>query len=256
MKINLNADMGESYGAWRMGDDEALLDVVGSASVACGWHAGEPDVMRRTVRAARERGVSIGAHPAFPDLQGFGRRPMQLRPTEVENLVLYQLGALQAIAASELHRVTHVKPHGALYNMAARDADMAMAIARAVHAVDPTLLLVAGAGSAMAAAAAELGLGFACEAFADRSYEDDGTLTPRGEPDALVHDPELAAENVLRMATEGRIVSRRGRVLEQRVDTVCVHGDGPDAVALARHIRARLEAAGVTLLSLPALLAG
>jgi len=255
MKVNLNADLGERGGGPPSGQEAALLELVGSASIACGFHAGDPDTMRATVRAARERGVSIGAHPSFLDREGFGRRPQSLAPAQVENLVLYQLGALQAIAAAEGHPVTHVKAHGALNNLAAADPALAGALASAIAQVDPSLVYVAVAGSAMEAAGEAAGLAVAREAFADRSYEDDGSLTPRSHPDALVHDPEAAAARVLRMVTEGVILTRTGRGLARRVDTVCLHGDSPGALAMARAIRAALEAAGVALLPLPELLA-
>jgi 5-oxoprolinase (ATP-hydrolysing) subunit A len=245
--IDLNCDMGEGFGAWAMGDDRAMLDIVTSANIACGFHAGDPSIMAETARLAREKGVRVGAHPAFNDILGFGRRNIQGdSPAVIERMVAYQIGALQACAALSGHRVTHVKPHGALYNMAALDADMAQAIARAVKAVDPALLFVVPPLSAMDKAGEALGLRVVREAFADRSYEDDGTLTPRKIAGSVIHVPELAAERVVRMVLDGAVTSRHGKRLPISADTICVHGDTPTAVAMAAAVRAALEAAGVT----------
>ncbi len=248
--INLNADLGESFGAWRMGADEALLDVVASANVACGFHAGDPLVMRRTVAAAKARGVSIGAHPAFPDLQGFGRRRMDIPPAELEALLIYQIGALQAMAVAEGTRVSHVKPHGALNNMACADRVLADCVARAVHAVDPRLILLAPAHSQLAVAGERLGLPVVLEVFADRAYQDDGQLVPRSQPGAMIHGAEAALAHVRRMLDEQAIVSLAGKRLPTRVQSICVHGDNPQAVASAAHIRRGLEAAGYAIAAL------
>ena len=249
--INLNADLGESFGAWRMGDDAALLQVIGSANIACGFHAGDPVVMRETVRLAVANGVSLGAHPAFPDLQGFGRRVMQLSPKELEATILYQVGALQAMAAAEGGRVSHVKPHGALNNMACADEAMATTVARAVKALDRELILLAPAHSALERAGEAAGLRVAREVFADRSYQADGQLTPRSQPGAVLHGAQDCVQHVLLMLEAGGIVTTDGQRLPTRIDSICVHGDGPGAVEAARAIRAALEAAGHRLVTLP-----
>lgn len=249
--INLNADLGESFGAWRMGDDAALLQVIGSANIACGFHAGDPVVMRETVRLAVANGVSLGAHPAFPDLQGFGRRVMQLSPKELEATILYQVGALQAMAAAEGGRVSHVKPHGALNNMACADEAMATIVARAVKALDRELILLAPAHSALERAGEAAGLRVAREVFADRRYQADGQLTPRSQPGAVLHGAQDCVQHVLRMLEAGGIVTADGQRLPTRIDSICVHGDGPGAVEAARAIRTALEAAGHRLVTLP-----
>jgi UPF0271 protein len=243
-RINLNADLGESFGAWRMGSDEALLGVVSSANIACGGHAGDPLVMRQTVRQALAHGVSLGAHPSFPDLQGFGRRRMDFSAAEVEALVLYQVGALQAMATAEGARISHVKPHGALNNMACVDAVLADAIARAVRALDARLILLAPALSELAAAGRRAGLPVALEAFADRAYLDDGQLVPRSRPGAMVHGAQASLAHVQRMLDAGGLVAQSGKCLSTPIDSICLHGDGPEAVATARAVRAGLQAAG------------
>lgn len=250
--INLNADLGESFGAWRMGDDAALLQVIGSANIACGFHAGDPVVMRDTVRLALAQGVSLGAHPSYPDLQGFGRRAMQLSPRELEATLIYQVGALQAMAAAEGGRVTHVKPHGALNNLACADATVAATVARAVHSLDRELILLAPALSALEAAGAAARLRVCREVFADRSYQADGQLTPRSQAGAVLHDAQDCVQHVLRMLEAGGIVTTEGQCLPTRIDSICVHGDGPDAVASAQAIRRALEAAGWRLVPLDA----
>lgn len=232
-KINLNADLGESYGAWRMGDDESLLAFVQSASLACGFHAGDPLTMRRTVAAARAAGVSIGAHPAYPDLAGFGRRSMRLSAEEIEACVLYQIGALDAFARAEGGKVSHVKPHGALSNDASRDRPLADAIARAVKTYDAGLILLAPALSALAEAGAAAGLAVAAEIFADRTYEDDGALAPRQAPGAVLHDAAACVDHVSAMLTEDGIVTRGGKILPTPIHSICLHGDGPSALAIA-----------------------
>jgi 5-oxoprolinase (ATP-hydrolysing) subunit A len=249
--INLNADLGESFGAWTMGSDVELLSIINSANIACGFHAGDPVVMRETVRQAIAHGVSLGAHPAFPDLQGFGRRMMQLSPAELEATVLYQVGALQAMAAAEGGQVTHIKPHGALSNLACADDAMATTVARAVRALDRNLILLAPALSALERAGERAGLRVACEVFADRSYQADGQLTPRSQPGAVLHDPQLCVNHVLRMLDAGGIVTPDGQCLPTPFHSICVHGDGPAAVAAAQAIRAALEAGGYRLAGLP-----
>jgi len=238
--IDLNADVGESYGAWRMGQDELLMPLVTSANVACGFHAGDPGTMRATVRLALRHGVALGAHPSLPDLAGFGRRAMQVSPNEAFELVLYQVGALAAFARAEGGALRHVKPHGALYNMAARDRALAEAIAAAVHAFDPALVLVGLSGSALVAAGRARGLACADEVFADRRYEDDGSLTPRTRDDALIHDADEARAQVLAMLRDGAVTSRQGVRVPLAADTVCLHGDAPGAVEFARALRAAL----------------
>lgn len=251
--INLNADLGESFGAWSMGNDAALLQVINSANIACGFHAGDPVVMRDTVRLALANGVSLGAHPAFPDLQGFGRRAMQLSPKELESTILYQVGALQAMAAAEGGRVTHVKPHGALNNMACADDAMAATVARAVKALDRELILMAPAHSALERAGEVAGLRVAREVFADRTYQGDGQLTLRSVPGSVLHAAQDCVQHVLRMLESGGIVTADGRLLPTAIDSVCVHGDGPDAVASAQQIRVALQGAGYRLAPLPEL---
>ncbi len=251
--INLNADLGESFGAWTMGNDAQLLQVIGSANIACGFHAGDPVVMRETVRKAVANGVSLGAHPAFPDLQGFGRRVMQLSPRELEATILYQVGALQAMASAEGGRVTHVKPHGALNNMACADEVMAATVARAVKALDRELILLAPALSALERAGEAAGLRVAREVFADRTYQADGQLTPRSLPGAVLHDPTDCVQHVQRMLEAGGIVAADGQRLPTPIHSICVHGDGPAAVAAAQAIRAALETAGHRLAGLPEL---
>jgi UPF0271 protein len=243
--LDLNCDMGESFGAWSMGQDEALLDLVTSANIACGFHAGDPATMARTVRGALARGVALGAHPSLPDLQGFGRRTMAITPGEAHDLVLYQVGALAAFARAAGGALRHVKAHGALYNMAAKDPALAEAIARAVRAFDPALVLVGLAGSRLIQAGTSLGLRCASEVFADRSYEADGSLTPRSRPDAMVEDEEAAVVRVVRMVREGVVRCRTGEDVPVRAETVCIHGDQPKALAFARRLRTALAEVGI-----------
>lgn len=246
--VDLNCDMGESFGAWTMGNDAAMLEIVTSANVACGFHAGDPLVMAETAARAKANGVDIGAHPGFMDLWGFGRR--QIRgdtPADIEKMLAYQIGALQAVAALAGHRVSHVKAHGALANMAAVEADLALAIGRAIKGVDAALVYVVMPGSELERAGAKLGLRMAREIYADRTYDDTGNLTPRKQPGAVLHDAAVAAERVAEMVREGVIVSASGKRIPVAIDTVCVHGDNPAAVEMARAVRARLEASGVAL---------
>lgn len=244
-RLDLNCDMGEGFGAWRMGQDEALLDHVTSANIACGFHAGDPATMARTVRLALAKGVAIGAHPSLPDLQGFGRREMAITPEEARNLVIYQVGALEAFARAAGGRLHHVKPHGALYNMAARDRTLADAVAQAVFDFDRSLILVGLSGSQLLQAGEALGLSCASEVFADRSYEADGSLTPRGTSGALIEDEAFVIERVLRMVREGRVACRSGEEIAIQADTVCLHGDQPRALAFAQQLRAALAEAGI-----------
>jgi len=250
-EINLNADMGEGFGAYDIGDDAGLLKIIRSASIACGFHAGDPVVMQRVVTQAVAEGVSIGAHPAFDDLRGFGRRRIDMNPRELEYMIAYQIGALQAMACYAGARVTHLKPHGALNNMAAEDIELALAIGRAIKTVDRNIIYVALAGSQMEKAGRELGLPVAREGFCDRLYDDDGNLTSRKIPGAVLHDPELVNERVVNMVLNEEIVSRNGKPLKVRLDTLCVHGDEPSGVIVARAARQGLEAAGVSVVPLP-----
>ncbi|MFC7879390.1 LamB/YcsF family protein [Isoptericola sp. NPDC057391] len=245
--VDLNSDLGEGFGRWTLGDDEAMLDVVSSANVACGFHAGDPASIRRTVGMAAARGVAVGAHVGYRDLAGFGRRDIDVPSAELRADVVYQLGALQALAAAEGTRVTYVKPHGALYHRAAVDRRVADDVAAAVAAVDPSLVLLGLPGTLALAAAADAGLPTATEAFADRAYTPAGTLVPRGEPGAVLHDPDVVARRMLRLVTEGVVEAVDGSVVRVTADSVCVHGDTPGAVAMARQVRAAFDDAGVAL---------
>jgi UPF0271 protein len=243
--IDINSDLGESFGAWRMGDDAALLAIVSSANIACGFHGGDPDIMRGTVALAVQHDVAIGAHVSLPDLQGFGRREMAVTPNEAYAMTLYQVGALHAFAKAAGTHLRHVKPHGALYNMAARDAALAGAIARAVRDFDPALRLFGLANSALIDAGIAAGIPVAAEAFADRRYRPDGSLQPRREPDAVIQESDEAIAQAMAMAREGQVCAVDGSVIVLQADTLCVHGDGPHAVAFARQLRAALEAADI-----------
>ena len=244
-RIDLNCDLGESFGAWRMGDDAALLELVSSANIACGFHAGDPVIMQQTVGLAAARAVAIGAHVSLPDLQGFGRREMRVSADEVHAMTLYQLGALAAFCRAAGTRLAHVKPHGALYNMAARDRTLADAIARAVHAFDPQLILFGLAGSTLLDAGTTLGLRVAAEAFADRRYLADGSLQPRGNTGAVIEDANAAVTQALAIVCDGTVIAAHGETVTLQADTLCLHGDGTHAVQLARELRAALEHAGV-----------
>lgn len=248
MRLDLNADVGESPTPSLTGPEADLMPQISSASVACGFHAGGPTVMRVTVSLAREHGVAVGAHPGFADLAGFGRREIQIPPSEVEDLVAYQIGALAAIAAAQGVRLQHVKPHGALYNMAARDAALADAIARATAAVDRSLVLFGLPGSQLVAAGTRAGLRTAREGFADRAYQPDGTLVPRSQAGAVIHDPDLVVARVVQIARERTVTAVDGSRIALDVDTVCVHSDTPGAANLASRIRAALKDAGVVVM--------
>jgi 5-oxoprolinase (ATP-hydrolysing) subunit A len=244
-RVDLNCDAGEGWGPWRMGDDEALLDVVSTVNIACGFHAGDPLIMARTVRMARERSVGVGAHPGPNDLWGFGRRGVAgERPEDLATMVAYQVGALQAVAAQEGARVTSVKLHGALSNTAAVDRALAAAVARTLRAVDASLVWLVPAGSAMVGAGRGVGMRIASEVFCDRAYDDEGNLVARSLPGAVIDDPDTCARRAVRMVVDGVIESVSGRVIALQADTVCVHGDTPGAVATARAVRAALQAAG------------
>ncbi|MGB3555007.1 MAG: 5-oxoprolinase subunit PxpA [Jannaschia sp.] len=247
MQVDLNADMGEGFGDWTIGDDAALLDVVTSANVACGAHAGDWDVMARTMARARDRNVGIGAHPGFPDLQGFGRRRMALGGESLANLVIWQFGAARGMASSLGTEIRHFKLHGALANMASEDATLARTAYEAALRVDPDVILLVLAGTAQETVARDLGAAWAGEIFADRGYEDDATLVARGSPGAMIHDPEEAASRMVRFVQAGCIVARSGRKIPAACDSICLHGDGPEAVAIARAVRAALQGAGIEL---------
>ncbi len=247
--IDINCDMGESFGPYRIGMDEAVMPYITSANIACGWHAGDPVVMDRTVRMATEHGVGSGAHPGYPDLMGFGRRAMNLSPDEIRKYLVYQIGALQAFCKINGTRLRHVKPHGSLYLDAVEKEDVARSIAEAVVSVDPDLYYVALAGKKgelMAAVGQEFGLKVIYEAFPDRAYTAEGTLVPRSVPGAVIHDPEQVAERALMMAGEGRVQAITGEEISLDARTLCVHGDTSGAVDLVRRIREKLTAAGMT----------
>ena len=249
-RINLNADIAEGWGAYDIGNDAALMKIIKSASVACGFHAGDPNTMHRLCVLAKQESVSIGAHPGFNDLWGFGRRRIQMKPNDLELMVAYQIGALQAIASYSGLKVTHLKPHGALNNMAAEDEDYAMAIGRAIRTVDRDIIYVALYGSQMEKAAEKLGLRLAREGFADRKYDDDGNLASRAIPGTMLKDPQSASEHVLRMVQEGEVIAMSGKRVKVKVDTLCVHGDEATGVAIAGAVRKALEAAGIEVVKL------
>lgn len=250
MRIDLNSDLGESFGPWPMGDDAALMASISSANVACGFHAGDPGTMRATVALAKASGVAIGAHPGFPDLVGFGRREIQVTPQEVEDFVIYQVAALAGIAAGQGVRLQHVKAHGALYNLACRERALADAIARAVAAIDKKLILFGLPNSELIKAGEHAGLPVAAEVFADRAYEADGSLASRQKAGSVIHDPAAVVARAITMLRERRVVALDGSVIGLEADTICLHGDTPGAADLARAVRAGLEAAGVTVSNL------
>ncbi|WP_110113490.1 5-oxoprolinase subunit PxpA [Bacillus sp. CGMCC 1.16541] len=245
VKVDLNCDLGESFGAYQIGNDEEILQYVTSANIACGFHAGDPSVMRKTVKLALEHNVAIGAHPGFPDLAGFGRRNMAVSPEEAHDLVMYQIGALSAFVQAEGGTLHHVKPHGALYNMAAVDASLSEAIAKAVYRVNPDVILYGLAGSELVKAGEKVGLQVANEVFADRTYQEDGTLTSRRLPNALITNDEEAVKQVVRMVKEGKVFTQQDKDISIKADTICIHGDGAHALAFARHITNTLRDEGI-----------
>lgn len=245
--IDLNSDLGESFGAWSMGDDSAMLEVVTSANIACGFHAGDPAGIRRTLIAAAERGVAVGAHVAYPDLVGFGRRSMSIPTEQLMADVIYQIAALQGLARSVGTRVSYVKPHGALYNTIATDPVQAGAVILALLKLDPQLKLVCLANSPLLDWAREAGLNCIAEAFADRAYTAEGMLVSRSHPGAVLHDAELIAQRMLRLVQEGVIECEDGQPIRLQADSICVHGDSPDALNIARQVKARLRQAGIAL---------
>jgi UPF0271 protein len=248
MKIDLNADVGESFGAWTMGDDAAMFDVVTTANVACGFHAGDPQVMRATVELALGKNVAVGAHPGFADLANFGRRRIPgLTTRELENLIAYQVGAFAAVAELGGHRMTHVKTHGALGNMCNEDESLALAVGRGIKAASPSALFLVMPGMPTERAAERLGLSYFREIYADRTYDDSFNLTDRSKPGAVIHDPAAATQHVMRMLEAGAVISVSGKKLPVAIDSICLHGDNPNAVAAARTLRSTLEAAGITI---------
>lgn len=246
MRIDINSDMGESFGAYTIGHDAGLMTSITSANVAAGFHAGDPSVLRGTIRTAKAHGVAVGAHPGFPDLVGFGRRELHVTAAEAEDFVLYQIAAVAGVASAEGVRLQHVKPHGALFNMAVRNAELAAAIARAVAAFDRSLILFGLPGSEILTAGRTAGLAVAAEVFADRAYEPDGTLASRRKPGSVIHDVNAVVARAVRMVTDKTVVAVDGSVIPLQADTICVHGDTPGSDRLAANIRAGLERAGVT----------
>ncbi|UYO36014.1 LamB/YcsF family protein [Bacillus zhangzhouensis] len=246
-QVDINCDLGESFGQYTIGADEQILEYVTSANIACGFHAGDPTIMRKTVRLALDKGVKIGAHPGLQDLAGFGRRPMAISAKEAYDLVIYQIGALSAFLKAEGGTMQHVKPHGALYNMAAKNTELSESIAKAVYDVDPNLVLFGLSGSELALAGERIGLQVAHEVFSDRTYQTDGTLTSRREPHALIEEDERAVHQVVRIVREGKVRTVQGEDIELKADTVCIHGDGSRALQFAKTITAKLKEAGIHL---------
>ena len=243
MKIDLNSDLGESFGHYVLGNDDQILPLITSANVACGYHAGDPNVMAKTVVLAERDGVAIGAHPSYPDRVGFGRRRLDMKLENVENMITYQVSALQGFVKG--HKLHHVKPHGALYNAAAKDLQLALAICRGIARVDPELPVYGLAGSQLIVAAREVGLPYASEVFADRAYQSDGTLVPRIKPHAVLHDPKEVANRVVSMIQEHAVTSITGEKVDLDVDTICVHGDNEEALAIVKALRAALKDAEI-----------
>ena len=244
-RVDLNCDLGESFGNYKLGMDDAVLPFMTSANVACGFHASDPVVMMKTVDLAVKNNAAIGAHPGFPDLQGFGRRNMVMTPVEIKAMVMYQIGALNAFCAAKGVKLQHVKPHGALYNMAGKDRKMAEAIVEAIKAVDPSLILLAPATSLMYVCAKEQRLPCACEVFADRAYEEDGSLVARSKEGSMITDEDVAVARVIRMIKEGKVTAITGKDIDIKAESVCIHGDGPKAVAFAEKITSALKNEGI-----------
>ena len=256
IKVDLNSDLGESFGVYKIGLDDQVIAQVSSANVACGYHAGDPLVMARTVALAKAAGVAVGAHPGFPDLMGFGRRSMNCSPKEVKAYVQYQLGALRAFCQAQEVPLQHCKPHGAMYNMAAKDMDLALAIAEGVAEVDKDIILLGLAGSKLLKAGQQLGLRVASEVFADRAYQADGSLVPRSQPDAVIHDKGEAIERTVRMVLEGKVTAITGEEVSIKAHSICVHGDNPSAVEFVKNIRAALEEQGITIAPIAQVVSG
>jgi len=245
LRVDVNSDLGESFGAYKMGMDDKVLPLVTSANIACGFHAGDPTVMKKTVRLAMASGAALGAHPGMPDLVGFGRRKLDISLEDAYNIVVYQVGALAAFAKAAGGKLQHVKPHGALYNMAGKDAKLAEAIAQAIYDVDKSLILFALAGSESITAAEKIGLKTASEVFADRSYQEDGSLTPRSKPGAMITDEDASIKQVLSMVMDHKVTTLSGKVIPVKADTLCIHGDGEKALLFAEKIRKALTENGV-----------
>ena len=250
MKVDLNSDLGESFGRYKLGLDEEVMKYISSANVATGWHAGDPLVMRKTVMLAKENGVAVGAHPGYPDLLGFGRRYMKLSAEEARNYILYQIGALHAFARAEGLKLQHVKPHGALYNALVKEEELARAVIEGIADFDKNLIFVTLSGSKATEIAEEMGIKVAREVFADRAYNPDGTLVPRSKPGAVIHEEDEIAERVISMVKDGGVEAINGEWVELKVDTICVHGDNPKAVEIAAHVRRILEEEGVKVVSM------
>lgn len=249
-KVDLNCDMGESFGAYKMGNDEAILDYVTSANIACGFHAGDPSTMRKTVKLALEKNVGIGAHPGLQDLVGFGRRNMALSPQEAYDLVVYQIGALSGFVKAEGGHLQHVKAHGALYNMAVKNVALSEAIAEAVYQVDPELVLFGLSGSAIIKAGEKIGLRTANEVFSDRTYQTDGSLTPRTESNALITDPQIAINQVVRMVKKNKVTTVEHTDAALQAETICIHGDGVNALTFAIQISKSLKESEITIMKI------
>ena len=249
-QVDLNCDLGESFGAYKIGMDEKIIPLISSANIACGFHASDPLVMEKTTALATANGIGMGAHPGFPDLQGFGRREMKLSSAEVKALIIYQIGALSAFVKAKGKTLQHVKPHGALYNMAGKDEKLAMAICEGIRAVDENLIVLGQSGSRMEAAANSLGLPFAREVFADRAYEEDGSLVARSKEGAMIEDEEEAVSRVIRMIKEGKVKAVTGKDIPIKADSVCVHGDGEKALKFVEKIREALIKEGIEIKTL------
>lgn len=245
--VDLNCDMGESFGAYVMGNDAEILNTISSANIACGFHAGDPTIMRKTIKLALEKDVAIGVHPGLQDLIGFGRRELALSPSEAYDLTVYQIGALYGFVKSEGGEIQHVKPHGALFNMCAKDALLAEAVAEAVYKVNPELILFGLSGSELVKAGENIGLRTASEVFSDRTYQADGSLTSRQEKNALITDHEIAIKQIVRMVKEGKVTATDGTDVELKAQTICIHGDGATALQFAKRIPAALEAEGIAI---------
>lgn len=250
MKIDLNCDLGESFGTYLLGMDEEVLKYITSANIACGWHAGDSLVMEKTVALAKKNNVAVGAHPGYPDLVGFGRRNLNVSPKELKTYVKYQVGALFAFAKSEGVKMQHVKPHGAMYNMAAKDYKLALAIAEGIKEVDENLILMGLANSELIKAGKDVGIKVANEVFADRAYNDDGTLVARTLPGAVIHDKDLAIKRVIKMVKDGKIESINGKIIEIVPQSICIHGDNPEALEFSRNIKEALIKEGIEVVSL------
>ncbi|MDS4032610.1 5-oxoprolinase subunit PxpA [Staphylococcus capitis] len=250
MQIDLNCDLGEAFGNYSFGGDKDIIPLITSSNIACGFHAGDENVMNETIQLAKENNVGIGAHPGLPDLQGFGRRKMDIKPKEIYNLVVYQLGALNGFCKIHGTRINHVKPHGALYNMGAKNKEIAQAIAQAVYDFDKSLVLVGLSNTLLISEAEALGLRTASEVFADRRYEDDGQLVSRQESDATITNTDEALQQVLKMVTENKVVSKNGKEIDLQADTICVHGDGAHALDFVTQIRKKLTKEGIDIQSL------